>query len=295
MYKRALVPLDGSPLAEAVIPFMLDIAGPLDLDVVLLTVVRPIPPQALEGSRHVVVDDVEGRMREAFEDLRPVATRLAAKGVRVSTRVRYGEPATEIAQGAREEGADLIAMTTHGYSGLSHWLHGNVAERVLHHSRVPVLMMKSFDRHEAGQIPAPHAEIRKILMPIDGSRGSEQVLPHALELSRRFDAEVTLLFVIEGESLHKHVTAAYGGQHLHALVERLRGEGERVVGATESGYPADRIVHYARHYGMDLITMATHGRTGLVHLWLGSVAEKVIRSMARPILLVRTQEETGKK
>ncbi len=146
MYKRALVPLDGSPLAEAVIPFMLDIAGPLDLDVVLLTVVRPIPPQAMEGSRQVVVDDVDGRMRDAFEDLRPVATRLAAKGVRVSARVRYGEPATEIVQGARDEGADLIAMTTHGRSGLGRLLFGSVAEAVLRHADVPVFLMRMTER-----------------------------------------------------------------------------------------------------------------------------------------------------
>ncbi len=142
MYRRALVPLDGSPLAEAIIPFMLEIAGPLDMEVVLVSVVRPIPPQALEGSGHVVMDDVDGRMRDARESLRPVAARLAAKGIRVEVRVRYGEPAAEIVAGAREAEADLIAMTTHGRSGLGRLLFGSVAEAVLRQAELPVFLMR---------------------------------------------------------------------------------------------------------------------------------------------------------
>lgn len=142
MYKRALIPLDGSKLAEAVIPFMLEIAGPLDMEIVLLTVVRPIPPQAYEASRHIVIDDADTRMREAHEDLRSVAGRLAAKGTRVATRVRYGQPAEEITAAAHAEGADLIAMSTHGRSGLGRLLFGSVAESVLREADVPVFLMR---------------------------------------------------------------------------------------------------------------------------------------------------------
>ncbi|MBI3634830.1 MAG: universal stress protein [Candidatus Rokubacteria bacterium] len=142
MYKRALIPLDGSPLAEAVIPLMLDIAGPLDMEIVLLTVVRPIPPQTYESSRSVVIDDADTRMREAHDELRPVAGRLSAKGIRVTTRVRYGQPAEEIVAAAHAEGADLIAMSTHGRSGLGRLLFGSVAESVLREADVPVFLMR---------------------------------------------------------------------------------------------------------------------------------------------------------
>lgn len=158
MYKRALIPLDGSKLAEAVIPFMLEIAGPLDMEIVLLAVVRPIPPQTYEASRHIVIDDADARMREAHEDLRSVAGRLAAKGARVTTRVRYGQPAEEITAAAHAEGADLIAMSTHGRSGLGRLLFGSVAESVLREADVPVFLMRMTE--SAAVLPPADAAAR---------------------------------------------------------------------------------------------------------------------------------------
>src|SRR5436190_749427 len=87
VYKHALVPLDGSMVAEGIIPFVLEIAGPLDMEVVLLRVLVPIPPVVVEGSRYVEVEDVEKRRAEAEEYLAPIAAELRAKGVRTSTMV----------------------------------------------------------------------------------------------------------------------------------------------------------------------------------------------------------------
>ena len=80
MYSRALVPLDGSTVAEAIIPFLLEIAGPLDMDVVLLRVLEPIPPTVLEGARHVAFEDVEGRRAQAEAYLAPIAQDLRSHG-----------------------------------------------------------------------------------------------------------------------------------------------------------------------------------------------------------------------
>ena len=142
MYRRVTVPLDGSMVAEGIIPLMLEIAGPLDMEVVLLRVLVPIPPSVIEGSRHIEVEDVEKRRAEAEEYLAPIAAELRTKGVRVRTLVRRGEPASEIIAGAREAGSDLIAMTTHGRSGFGRLLFGSVAEAVLRHSEVPVFLMR---------------------------------------------------------------------------------------------------------------------------------------------------------
>lgn len=142
MYRRVLVPLDGSRLAEGILPFILEIAGPLDVEVVLLRVVTPMPPSVIEASPHVEIDDVEARLAEAGAYLAPLARSLGERGVRASTMVRRGEPAREILAGAREAGADLIAMTTHGRSGLGRLLFGSVAEAVLRHAEVPVFLMK---------------------------------------------------------------------------------------------------------------------------------------------------------
>lgn len=142
MYKRVVVALDGSPVAEAIIPFILEIAGPLDMEVVLVRVNRPIPPEVVEGSRHMMVEDPEASRVHAEEYLAPMAVELRKKGVRVRTHVRRGQPAEEIVLAAREIGADLVAMTTHGRSGLGRLLFGSVAEAVLRESRLPVFLMR---------------------------------------------------------------------------------------------------------------------------------------------------------
>lgn len=142
MYTRVLVPLDGSKTAEAIVPFVLEIAGPLDLEVVLVRVVVPIPPSVVEGIRDVAVEDVEARQAEAETYLSGVAAELRDRGVRVRTVVRRGDPVTEIASAARELEADLIAMTTHGRGGLGRLLFGSVAEAVLRTAELPVLMMR---------------------------------------------------------------------------------------------------------------------------------------------------------
>src|SRR5437762_3381585 len=106
MYKRVLVPVEGSEVAEAIVPFILDIAGPLGLEVVLLQVNRPMPPLAMEGTR-----------KEAEAYLAGLAAEMRVKAVDVDTRIRSGEPVEEILAAVRDEDADLIAMTTHGRTG----------------------------------------------------------------------------------------------------------------------------------------------------------------------------------
>jgi nucleotide-binding universal stress UspA family protein len=141
-------------VAEAIIPFILEIAGPLDLEVVLVRVVQPQPPQVIEGSRHVVVEDVEARRVDAEEYLAPLAAELRGKGIRAQTRVRRGEPSVEIVAVARESGADLIAMTTHGRSGLGRLVFGSVAEAVLRQAHLPVFLMRCTEAEVAKRAAA---------------------------------------------------------------------------------------------------------------------------------------------
>lgn len=143
MYKRALVPLDGSPFAEAILPFIIQIAGPLDLEVILLRVVQPRPPAVVEGSRNVVIENPETLMADAREYLASLGAELAHQGVRVTFDVRQGgDAAVEIVEAAHRSGADLIAMTTHGRGGLGRLLFGSVAEAVLRQAEMPVFMMR---------------------------------------------------------------------------------------------------------------------------------------------------------
>lgn len=149
MYKRVVVALDGSPLAESVIPFILQIAGPLDMEVVLVRVNQPLPPAVADGSIPFTVEDPEVARLDAQEYLDLVAAELRGKGVRLETQVRRGQPAEEIVAAARQTSADLIAMTTHGRSGLGRLLFGSVAEAVLRESRLPVLLMRATEAQVA--------------------------------------------------------------------------------------------------------------------------------------------------
>jgi len=142
MYRRALIPLDGSMVAEAIVPFFLEIAGPLDMEVTLLRVVVPAPPMVAEGSSYVVAEDVEKLRANAEKYLASVAAELRDQGVRVTIQVRFGEAVAEILAGAREVEADLIAMTTHGRGGLGRLLFGSIAEAVLRQAEIPVFMMR---------------------------------------------------------------------------------------------------------------------------------------------------------
>jgi nucleotide-binding universal stress UspA family protein len=140
-YRRVLVPLDGSPLAETVLPVVSKLARPLGLEIALLRIVPTVIPQVVEGSRRVIMDDSERLSREATAYLEGVADRLCADGFRTLTSVRTGVADREILAGARECGADLIAMTTHGRSGLGRLLFGSVAEAVMRHAEIPVLLV----------------------------------------------------------------------------------------------------------------------------------------------------------
>lgn len=142
VYRRALVPLDGSMIAEAIVPFILEIAGPLDMEVALLRVVVPAPPLVIEGSTHAVVEDMPKLRADAEEYLASIAAALRGRRVRVTTYVRTGEAVGEILAGARESEADLIAMTTHGRGGLGRLLFGSIAEAVLRQAEIPVFLMR---------------------------------------------------------------------------------------------------------------------------------------------------------
>ena len=145
IYKRVVVPLDGSPLAEGMLRFIIDIARPLNLEVALLQVVKAAPPYLTETMKALVLENAERSLAEARAYLAGLGEDLSAKGIRVRIEVRGGDPVDEIVACAREIDADLIAMTTHGRSGLGRLLFGSVAEAVLRQAELPVFLMRLTD------------------------------------------------------------------------------------------------------------------------------------------------------
>ena len=138
MFKRILVPLDGSSLAEAILPQVQDLAKALGAELFL---VRAAVAHVFPG-----VDPTEGEVdvvRKAEAYVTEVAGRLHDAGIPIHTAVRYGEAAEEILRHIKDNAVDLVAMSTHGRSGLSRLVLGSVAAQVVHRATVPVLLMRA--------------------------------------------------------------------------------------------------------------------------------------------------------
>lgn len=291
--KGILVPLDGSPLAEAILPVAEEWAKEEGAEVVLLRAV--LAPHGLGR------DDTEATVRvveEAEAYLKEVAERLERRGLnQVRWVVWYNDAATAIAEAVGRYGVDLIAMATHGRSGLSRLFLGSVAEAVVRAVRVPVLLLR-------GQSAWKPWVTGRILVPLDGSHTAEAVLPVVERLAGPRDLKITLLEVIEpipsaaraemplGVEELIGVRQGDAERYLAKVAEPLKNKGLRVEWAVESGRPAERITAVAAQERADLITMVTHGRSGLRRFFLGSVAEGVLRSAAMPVLLFKAGERS---
>jgi nucleotide-binding universal stress UspA family protein len=280
--KRMLVPLDGSTLAEAILPAAAALARDHEAEILLI---RALPSQ---GS-----PDKEVRAQEEAEAyLARIADELRRRGVtRVDRKVWYHDPAVAIADAARHNDADLVAMATHGRGGMSRLLFGSVAEGVVRQGRVPVLLVRGEPRWEAGGIG-------RILVPLDGSPLSEAVLPAVEGLAGPFDLAVVLLRVIEplpsaaavdlqspeAEALFT-VAVTESERYLAKTAETMEARGLRVRTLTRLGPVVDVIQRVSGEEEAGLIAMTTHGRSGLGRLLLGSVAERVLRTASLPVLL----------
>ena len=238
-------------------------------------------------------DDLRKRLRAWFETVVPGEVRgsLAAE-----FHVEVGDPAPVISRAANVSGADLIVMATHGRSGLSHLLMGSVAESVPRTAPVPVLTLKT------GQGSDPLKEVKRILWATDLSPASDRAWGYALKLADMLSAEVSMLHVVsEAEVAVPHdmqgrPPAGWLGRYLEPLdreLERRQHQAEALgLSARRKvtiGTAAEAIAAEAQAAQTDLIVMGTHGRTGLSHILLGSVAEAVIRTAPCPVLAVQVK------
>jgi nucleotide-binding universal stress UspA family protein len=284
MLERILVPLDGSIRAQAILTELHVLLVRYDSEVILLRVV--VPPTTMNPSVYARL--LDERRADARAYLQRMVGELTGSGATARGVVYEGYPAEAILAGAREQAATLIALTTHGRTGLARWELGSVTEKVLRGSECPILVTRSFETAEAGATrdrqPA-QAAIRRMLLPIDAGDLSLAAVGPAMELAVLCGAEMLLVHVLDDnlagelpmpdiERAQELVTAA--GLHAEVVLER--------------GDAADRLLAVAAERQADLIVMATHGRSGLKRWVLGSVAERVMRAAPVPLLLVRARE-----
>lgn len=284
---RVLLPLDGSERSACIIDqaaALLARAG----EVVLVRAADAGLPANIDNpvTGQAVHPDTDALAARLAAELEPLAARIReAHGVTARVRVELsGESVTErICAAARAENATLLALTTHGRTGLSRLVFGSVAESLLRCAPAPLLICPSFVRAEDGTLhPASHQalEIGRILVPVDGSEESLRVAPHALDLAGALDASLTALTVHGGDK------AAADGV-LSRAADALTAGGHPPMSLAREGEPGEQIVALLDSGQADLVAMASHARSGPA-LWLhGSVADKVIRSTASPCLVVR--------
>lgn len=302
MFERVLIPLDGSPLAEAILPLLKPLIRRVEAEVILVQVAQyPAVPGA---SGYVPLVEFEEPAREY---IRGRVAGLSEEGIRARGVVRVGPAADGILDAVEAEGASMIALTTHGRSGVSRWVMGSVTERVVRSSPVPVLAIRSFPREgsrSAHLAPQVMFAPRKILVPLDGSENSLGIVPWAISLARRFEAQATLLRVHEaGEAPDAIVppdratgrpfprqrpARPFGEAAVQAAVRTFMDAGVPAQLAESTGDPGTGILKAAYDSGAELIAMATHGRSGPTRWMLGSVTEKVLRASELPMLIVRS-------
>jgi nucleotide-binding universal stress UspA family protein len=294
---RILVPLDGSIAAEAIIPYVERIATATNARVLLLAAVdKPRDWGEDTGG------DLKGERHEAESYLLRLQARLtSATGNDVEAEVVTSEPAAGILAAAERQHPDLIAMTTHGRSGVARWVLGSVAAKVLHATHTPLLLV----RPPANGKQTKASTLKKLLVPLDASELSTSVLPFAGDLAKRLEASVVLFHaVFEPVMTYPGAEAFF---NTPVLEEMEAGAREFLASAagdlTEQGVKADvvaaignatdGIVWAAERENADLIVMSTHGRSGLGRMVLGSVADGVVRRTSLPVIVVRPS--TNKK
>jgi nucleotide-binding universal stress UspA family protein len=288
-----LYPTDLSERANRVFPLACSLARDCGARVVALYVMPPpFGPEEIEA-RHRPDDYYRGP-REALLRLQP-----AGGNVLVEHWLREGDPADVIVAAATEAGAGLICMGTHGRTGPGRLLFGSVAEEVLRTAPCPVLTARDAPppAEQAGADGAVLWPLKTILFPTDFSENSAGAFGLACALARDHRARLVALHVTDVTDLAYTGYGAPGAPleergYLKAARQNLEGlepgPGVKLDRRLEEGDPAGEVLRVAAETGADLIVLGTHGRTGLRHLLLGSVAEQVVRKATSPVLTVRT-------
>ena len=310
MFKRMLVPLDGSDLAEVVFTYAKELAGRLDIEVIALyvgtTALREFAPM-----HHAYIERAaEIIKRQAQEVQEKTGIKPGSKPVESRGEIAEGYHAEEILRYADENNVDLLLMATHGRSGRKRWVLGNVADKVLRASKIPVLLVRAGVPDETAYDKWPKITL---LVSLDGSEMAESVLPHVKALAKQRSTEpinVTLLRVCEppntpsyyspeiaevplnwGEYMEKEVALCkqMSREYLARIEKQFKDIGVSVQSEVLVGKAIDKIVDYAQNNPFNLIVMATHGRSGLSRWVYGSVTENILQGVSSPVLLVRPQ------
>lgn len=268
--RRILVPMDGSSEAEVALGAIMPLVRAYRPEVTVFCVLEG-PDPSLKAPAY----------------LSKACAALRANGVNASLDVREGKPAEQILAYAREKDVDLIALSTHGRTGMSRVLVGSVTEEVLRKAAVPLLVCRP------GTV---QSEWKRILVALDGSPRAEEVFEEAVPLALKLGLPLHLvrvaLPVVSGAGVGEFpivIPAEDPMPYLKEVAARLSAQGVEARPVGLEGRAAFEVLRHAAETGASLIAMTTHGRTGLPRVLLGSIAEEILRHAPCPVLVRRTQ------
>lgn len=296
VFTRLLVPLDGSRLAEAVLPAAVYFAERFRATLILLHIVEAAAPAEVHGDRHLTDE------AEACSYLDGLAARLARPDLRIESEVhpaREADVALSITEHTSELKANLVMLCSHGRGGLRDVVVGGIAQQVIQRGSTPVFLVP------AQAAAATAFACRRILVPLDGDPVHEPALAVATDVARACAAALHLLTVVPTSGTLSPERAATGVllpstttaildlvqrgavDSLRERTRRLSAQGIKASAEVLRGDPAASIVEEAARMQADLIVQATHGRTALGAFWSGGVTPKILSQTATPVLLVR--------
>lgn len=312
MMKSVFVPLDGSSFAEHALPLALSIARRAKATLNLVLVHVPLAAVFAEPQRGMeTLNDEPLKARERAY-LTAVTEQLKkAASVPVVARFAEGPVVATLREQITSGHGDLVVMTTHGRGAVARFWLGSIADQLIREVTVPLLLVRSGE----GKAEFSHEKLlRHMLIPLDGSAMSEQIVGPALGLGDLMEADYALLRVVppispvpldvvelplsaEGRPIYDRLEKLHAEEMKRATndLERVRKpHAARAIRMTtkvaESDSPARAILDTAETGGIDCIALATHGRHGLGRLVLGSVADKVVRGANLAVLVYRPAE-----
>jgi nucleotide-binding universal stress UspA family protein len=297
MYTRMLVPLDGSKVAEQVLPYARFLAKSLGIPTELLGVVDPETLVAFANPAQGRPLDTRVTETMSRSAIYLETTARSFQGAQVKSSVAKGKPEDEVIERAAADKNTLIVMATHGRSGLQRWLLGSVADKVLHGATNHLLLIRASDQGKTdGEAP-----LKTVIVPLDGSPLAEQALPVVVDLAKTMDLQVVL---VRAYALPPTISAEDYGYYSAELLDHLESEARdylqgkineikqkgiaTVTSVVNTGYGAEEIITLARNTPDNLIAMCTHGRSGIQRTVLGSVTDRVVRHSGDPVLIVQS-------
>ncbi len=289
-FNKILVPLDGSELAEAALAPALAFAEALSADVVLLRVVVPL---AIKLDPDLYQNVIARAQKVAKTYLNSIQSRSAFSSVCLEGEIVVGKAAESIIDYAQENEIDLIVMSSHGRSGISRWVYGSVADKILYHATCATAVIHP----QVETIPFTH---KRILVPLDGSPLAECALKPALKLAQAVSAELMLLRVTFMPLLPPGPVPGWPGTEV--VMNEDEQEAKAYLQRVQDSLPdapiqlhvhiatspvAEAIIDMADKLQVDLIVMSSHGRSGLGRWVFGSETERTLRGAHCTTLVIR--------